>query len=561
MMKTPMKTFNIKSLIAIAFAASVIVSCKQDVITLTPPPGPEPQTGGKGNADFTKYVAIGNSLTAGFQAGALFTDGQNNSFPLILSKQFSIAQGTTLAFNQPDINSVNGYNSSYSNPGAGVIRGRLILFAGDNVQAHAVPTPAGATGVPAPYNSGDLPTPYAGDKSKLNNFGVPGILLGQCLIPQTGGPSSSNPYYNGLYARFASNPGTSTIIGDALAAQPTFFTFDLGNNDVLGYATTGGDGSIPITDQTSFGTYYQSAIGALMTSSSAKGVVTTIPYVTTIPFFLTIAYNPIPLDAATVAQLMGATGFGGYNQVMQGLAGALTANPGAFGLTAAQAAPIIAQIGTRYVTYTASSNNKILIKDETLIDLGPFFDGMLGAGAINSAQRAGLTPYQQVRQTTSSDLIPLTAGGILGTTVGGNPLYVNGVSVPLEDKYILLPSEQTAIKNATDGYNATIKTIAASFSTRVAVADVNASFSNFMVQYATAGGIFEGNVLMQPNFVPPYGVFSEDGVHPNSRGYAYLANIIIDAINANFGATVPKASLGDYLGTGFPYGPNGQIPF
>jgi len=548
-----MKTFNIKSLTTIAFIAFLIASCKQEVITLTPPenPTPETPTGSKGNADFTKYVAIGNSLTAGFQAGALFTEGQQNSFPLILSKQFSIAQGTTLTFNQPDINSVNGYNSSYSSPPT-VIRGRLVLFAADGVQAHAVPTPAGATGVPAPYNTADLPTPYAGDKTKLNNFGVPGILLGQCLIPQTGGPSNGNPYYNGLYARFASAPGTSTIIGDALATQPTFFTFDLGNNDVLGYATNGGDNAgIQMTDQTPFATYYQNAIGALMTNSAAKGVVSTIPYVTTIPFFLTIAYNPIPLDAATVAQLMGASGFGGYNQVMQGLAGALTANPGAFGLTSAQAAPIIAQIGTRYVNYTASSNNKILILDETLINLGPFFDGMLAAGAITSAQRAGLTPYQQVRQTTSSDLIPLTAGGILGTVVGGNPLYVNGVSVPLADKYVLLPSEQTAIKNAIDGYNATIKSVAAAFSTRVAVADVNAAFTSFVsAQIIPSDGVF-----ITPNFSPPTGAFSEDGVHPNSRGYAYLANIFIDAINAKFAATIPHASLADYKGVGLPLFP------
>ena len=135
-----MKTFNIKSIIIIALAAGIIVSCKQEVITLTPPenPTPETPTGSKGNADFSKYVSIGNSLTAGYQAGALFTEGQQNSFPLILSKQFSIAQGATLTFNQPDINSVNGYNSSYSSPPS-VVRGRLVLFAADGVQAHAVP--------------------------------------------------------------------------------------------------------------------------------------------------------------------------------------------------------------------------------------------------------------------------------------------------------------------------------------------------------------------------------------------------------------------------------------
>ena len=84
---TTMKTFNIKSIIIIALAAGIIVSCKQEVITLTPPenPTPETPTGSKGNADFSKYVSIGNSLTAGYQAGALFTEGQQNSFPLILS--------------------------------------------------------------------------------------------------------------------------------------------------------------------------------------------------------------------------------------------------------------------------------------------------------------------------------------------------------------------------------------------------------------------------------------------------------------------------------------------
>lgn len=542
-----MKTLNLRSLIAITVVSGVIASCKQEVINLQPQPTTTPTTptGSKGNADFTKYISLGNSLTAGFQAGALFTEGQNNSFPLILSKQFSIAQGTTLAFNQPDINSVNGYNSTYSNPGGGVIRGRLVLFAADGVQSHAVPTPAGATGVPAPYNTADLPTPYTGDKTKLNNFGVPGILLGQALIKETGGPASANPYYNALYARFATNPGTSTIIGDAIATQPSFFTFDLGNNDVLGYATTGGDGSIPITSQANFTTYYQNAIGALMTNTTAKGVVATIPYVTTIPFFLTVKYNPIPLDAATAATLMSSSNFGGYNQILD----LISSNPALltnFGLTAAD-------LQSRKVTYAASTTNKILISDETLKDLGPVLDYLKANGYITDAQRAGLTPFQAVRQTTSADLITLSAGAVLGTTVGGNPLYVNGVSVPLADKYVLIPSEQTALKDAIDGYNTTIKGIAANanFSARLAVADINAAFTSFV----TAGFIFQDNITLTPNFSPPTGAFSEDGVHPNSRGYAYMANIFIDAINAKFGATVPKASLASYKGVGLPLTP------
>jgi lysophospholipase L1-like esterase len=550
-MEMNMKKINIKIAALTLLCAAIISSCKQDVLVPEKPTTVTPETPSKGSADFTKYVAIGNSLTAGFQAGALFTEGQQNSFPMILSKQFSLAQGTTLTFNQPDINSVNGYNSSYSDPAHGVIRGRLVLFAANGNIASAIPTPAGATGVPAPYNTADLPTAYTGDKSKLNNFGVPGILLGQALIPQTGGPSTGNPYYNGLYARFASNPGVSTILGDAVGTQPTFFTFDLGNNDVLGYATTGGDGSIPLTSQANFTTYYQQAIGGLMSVPNIQGAVATIPYVTNIPFFLTIKYNAIPLDQATATTLMGASAFGGYNQVMQGISATLTATPAAFGLTADQAAPIIAQIAKRYVNFAAGSNNAILITDETMVDMGPFFDGLLAASQITSGQRAGLEPYRQIRQATSDDLITLTAGAVLGTTVGGNPLYVNGVSVPLADKYVLIPSEQTEIKTATDAFNTIIKNTAAAYSTKIAVADVNATFSAFL----TAGAIVSDGVMITPNFTPPFGAFSEDGVHPNSRGYAFMANIFIDAINAKFSAKVPHASLADYHGVGLPLVP------
>ena len=96
-----MKTFKILYILPIALL--ITISCEQEVITLEPPAPVvvTPPTGTKGSADFTKFVAIGNSLTAGYQSGALFNEGQQNSLPLIMSKQFSIAQGTTIAFNQP----------------------------------------------------------------------------------------------------------------------------------------------------------------------------------------------------------------------------------------------------------------------------------------------------------------------------------------------------------------------------------------------------------------------------------------------------------------------------
>lgn len=42
------------------------------------------------------------------------------------------------------------------------------------------------------------------------------------------------------------------------------------------------------------------------------------------------------------------------------------------------------------------------------------------------------------------------------------------------------------------------------------------------------------------------GAFSLDGVHPNNRGYAILANDFIDAINNTYGAAVPKVDVASY---------------
>ncbi len=544
-----MKTRN--KFIPIALILALTISCKQEVITLEDPTVTPPAsvTPSKGSADFTKFVAIGNSLTAGYQSGALFNDGQANSLPKILSTQFSLAQGTSLAFNQPDINSVFGY---YGEAGP-LILGRLILFDPDGAATakSAGPAPVGTPGMPAPYNvGGDKPKAFAGDKTKLNNFAVPGILLGQALTADTGNPSS--PLFNPLWARFASAPGVKSILQDALAAQPTFFLFDLGNNDVLGYATGGASNQAIFTSEGNFTAQYTIAINSILTSNAnLKGVIANIPNVTTIPYFNLIAYNPVPLDAATAGLLNGAEGFGGYNQVMQGISATLSAAPATFGLSSAQAAPIIAQIATRLVSFTAATNNRLLIFDESLIDMKPFFDGLLAAKQISDAQRAGLEAYRQIRQATSEDLIPLPASSVIGTTVDGNPTAINGVSVPLADRYVLTKVEKEEVINRTIALNNIIKNIADANRARIAFADVNATFTSLVVARA---GVVNG-VTITPSLSPPTGIFSEDGVHPNSRGYAYMANVFIDAINNKFNATIPKASLADYKGNGLPVNP------
>lgn len=526
------------------------VSCEQEFKTFTNDPcdGSDPNIichpqvepacpdgASAGSVDLTKFVAIGNSLVAGYQAGALFTKGQANSLARILAKQFECVGGST-TFNQPDINSFNGFNSTFSNPGAGLILGRLILF---DAGTGALPTPAGAPGLPPPYNTADLPAPFTGNKAALNNFGVPGIILGQALTPLTGGPPTSNPAYNPYYARFASNPGSSTILGDAIAAQGSFYLFWLGINDVLGYALTGASGAIPLTAESDFTMQYNGALATLLgTLPTAKGVAGNIPEVTFFPFFNSVGWNAIsfssskPTDVATVPLLNGA--FAGFNAALDGLV--------ANGLLSAGDAAI------RKVTY-AFGNNPVLIDDEDLEDLGPKFDILLGAGAITPEQRTALALYEQARPIKSSEKVTFPAALVLGTLANpADPTSIWGVVVPMTDEYILTETEIDLIRERTTAFNAIISAAIANSADRMALADIKTVYTTFVSQ----GLDIRNGVALTPGLAPPTGTFSEDGVHPNSRGYAYLANFIIDAINGKFGASIPHANVGDYAATGLP---------
>jgi len=53
--------------------------------------------------DLSTYVAIGDSLTAGFADGTLYADGQINSFPNIIANSFALAGGGSV-FTQPLVN-------------------------------------------------------------------------------------------------------------------------------------------------------------------------------------------------------------------------------------------------------------------------------------------------------------------------------------------------------------------------------------------------------------------------------------------------------------------------
>lgn len=122
-----MKNIHIYIILAITL---IISSCAQELIDLEEPtvidPGCVscPDEAGSGSASFDKFVTIGNSFVAGFQAGALYDAGQSNSMAKMIAQQLECAGGSA-TFNQPDINSFNGFNLQLSDPGQGIILGQI----------------------------------------------------------------------------------------------------------------------------------------------------------------------------------------------------------------------------------------------------------------------------------------------------------------------------------------------------------------------------------------------------------------------------------------------------
>lgn len=254
-----------------------------------------------GTADFTTYVALGNSLTAGYASNALSRQGQIYSYPNMLAEQFSKV-GMTGNFDQPLMPLINSVDIGIGISGS-TFHPRLIL--GGSLDCLGVtslgPVMASTTASSTELQGALFTSVFAG-QGPFNNFGVPGAKAAHLLAPGYGSIANvslgtANPYY----VRFASSASTS-VVADAMAQNPTFFSLWIGNNDVLGYATSGGIGDI-LTPTANFSAY-MSALVTTLTSTGAKGVIANIPDVTSIPFFTTVPYNALVLtEQAQVAGL------------------------------------------------------------------------------------------------------------------------------------------------------------------------------------------------------------------------------------------------------------------
>ena len=484
-----------------------------------------------GDADFTNMVSFGASFVAGVSDATVFIASQENSFPNIMAQQMALAGGGD--FIQPMVNdNIGGLLF-----GGNVIVGPRLYFDGSG--------PATLDGTPTTETTNVISGPF-------NNMGVPSAKSFHFLAPGYGNLAGvplglANPYF----ARMASNPN-ATILEDALAKNASFLVIsDVGGNDVLSYAISGGTGvdqtgnfdpttygPDDITDPNVFAQATSGIVGAL-TAGGAKGVIANIPYVTNLPYFTTVPFNPLdPNDPDS--------NFGALVPLLNDLYGQLNAAYAFLG------------VPERSVVFSETEVSPVVIEDKSLANIGPQLTQVLIGGGVDplTATLFG-AQFGQSRQANERDLLTLPNLNYIGnlneeyfgflTSQGVPPadagqLSVNGITYPLGDQWVLIPDEITSIETATDAYNATITALAGQ-------AGLGLVDAKSILEQLANGGIASDGFLLRSDYVFG-GTFSMDGLHLSARGSAMLANEFLKVIDENFNSNFQEANalvdVGDY---------------
>ena len=162
--------------------------------------GEKPSTG---RADFTTFVAIGDSLTAGYADSALYRPAQENSYPAIMAQQFELVGGD--AFSQPlmPVGATGKLSLTGSSEIGNLTNHRLMLTATGNPESPAAPRPISrqqTTSIDTRVGNGGF-----------NNLGVPGAKLYHVPFPGYGtlngavvDAGGANPFFT----RFSSSDGS-----------------------------------------------------------------------------------------------------------------------------------------------------------------------------------------------------------------------------------------------------------------------------------------------------------------------------------------------------------------
>jgi GDSL-like lipase/acylhydrolase family protein len=249
---------------ALALAAALMACTDNSAKVL----GPQPV----GNGLFQSYVSLGNSITAGYQSGGINDSTQKRSYAVLLAGQM----GTRFAY------------PSLAMPGCP-----------PPVDTFTTQHRVTLKGQPASTSASCFLR--ANTTDVINNLAVPGATV---LDPDA--PSGTR-FSNLLTQLFL---GGASQVQRARAANPTFATVWIGNNDVLTAAVTGLLTNVPgispgVTAQSEFQAQYDKLVTDLTANSSLKGVLIGVVNVTSAPVLFSAQVLQNPAFVAAISQAAG----------------------------------------------------------------------------------------------------------------------------------------------------------------------------------------------------------------------------------------------------------------
>jgi lysophospholipase L1-like esterase len=327
-----MKRFQTVILGAAAFLMLAAAGCDVDQpthATLTTP------------ATFGRYVAIGNSQTAGFMDAGLIAQGQAGSYPALIARQIASQLDTPPPFQQPFV-AAPGIGST--DTGSPAVIAGVLYWNGSEITLLGT-TPA--ADVPTLLLAKDLLQPY-------DNLGVPGATLWDVSHATSSATSQTgrNPYFD-LILRNATAQTPTPFLGmtqltEAVARRPALITLWIGNNDVLGGATSGNPVvGTNVTPPINFVAMYSALVAALQDSVEARTgakpliVAANIPSVTSVPYFIPKAtFDAIAGGGHAVATVESDVTYVLLPALSYVLAGGHLPLPGNYTLTAAEVAAV-----------------------------------------------------------------------------------------------------------------------------------------------------------------------------------------------------------------------------
>ncbi len=167
------------------------------------------------------------------------------------------------------------------------------------------------------------------------------------------------------------------------------------------------------------------------------------------------------------------------------------------------------------------------------------------AYAAQEIAQTGLGPNGYFQINALFDTLATAAAQIPTATPPKAPTLTPATSTIVPDA---VANEVKALNAA---YNQAIAQAASS--TGAPLVDIDGTFEKIV-----AGGGVPVNPPKCCSLVYDGGFFSLDGLHPSNTGYAIIANVFIDTLNASYGYAIPEVNVGAVYATD-PYAPGNGV--